>query len=116
MYVMGGRGFCKDWVYLPEGKYPELLKDTEPLYNEDRIRECMNRCVYAAEQNNMGSKGSSSTEISDQAFYIRKSDQHCGCSSGSCRSRAANNGYTSYYIYETDSSKISSSSTILCFI
>ena len=113
---MGGRGFCKDWVYLPEGGYPELLTDTETLYNEDRISECMNRCVDAAEKNNMGSKGSSSTKISDYAFYIRTSDQHCGCSSGSCRKRASDNRYTSYYIYETDSGKICSSSTILCFI
>ena len=95
-YVKAGNGYCKDWVYLPEGKYPNLLTVSDPLYNEDRIKECMNRCLHASSRGLGGSKGEYETRIRDHAFYIRHSDQGCGCSSGTCSDRKSS-GYTSYY-------------------
>ena len=89
-YVLAGDGYCDDWVYLPEGKYPALISDvSNTLYNEDRIQECMNRCTNAAK---------TSAKISNKAFYI-KSDRRCGCSSGACSTRKGS-GYTSYFTVE----------------
>ena len=99
-YAIAGNGYCKDYIDLPEGEYPSLLDSNDPLYNTDRVRECMNRCVFAAEQ---GYKGiyNSYDPISDNAFIIRRSDQHCRCSSGSCSSIRSDglysSEYTSYY-------------------
>ena len=86
---MAGYGYCKDYAYLPEGGYPSLLDKSDPLYDEDRIKECMNRCVYALNKEE-------DTKIRDLAFYIRDSDQRCACSSGTCYSRKSS-GYTSYH-------------------
>ena len=95
-YAIAGKGYCNDWVYLPEGGYPSLLTISDPLYNEDRIKECMNRCLHASSLGLSGSKGEYETRIRDHAFYIRHSDQGCGCSSGTCSDRKSS-GYTSYY-------------------
>ena len=43
----------------------------------------MNRCVDAADKNLTGYSGGDKN-IRDLAFYVRKSDQHCACSSGAC--------------------------------
>ena len=75
-YAVAGDGHCDDWVYLPEGAYPELLTDSDPLFDEDRIQECMNRCVHASKQGLLGSRGSGDRTIRNHAFYIR-SDQRC---------------------------------------
>ena len=84
-YALAGDGYCKDWVYLPEGGYPALLSTSASLYNKDRIEECMNRCVDAADKNLTGYySGDIFKNIRDLAFYIKKSDQRCGCSSGAC--------------------------------
>ena len=94
-YAIAGNGYCKDYINLPEGEYPSLLGSTDPLYNTDRVRECMNRCVFAAEQ---GYKRYQSDDpISDKAFIIRRSDQHCRCSSGSCSSIRSDGVYSSKY-------------------
>jgi hypothetical protein len=97
-YALAGNGYCKDWVYLPEGGYPKLLSKSNPLYNEDRIEECMNRCVYAAKQGLLGSHSSGhGRTIRNHAFYIG-SYQRCACSSGACSIRYGSGYYTSYYI------------------
>ena len=99
-YYVAGEGYCKDWVYLPEGAYPALLAPNDPKHNDDRIQECMNRCLYAAYRGLAGSKGSDGTRIGNQAFYIYNSNQGCGCSSGTCEANEES-GYTSYNIYDT---------------
>ena len=82
-FTLAGDGHCKDWVYLPEGGYPAPLNESNPLYNANRTQECMNRCVDAADKNLTGHSGGDKN-IRDLAFYVRKSDQHCACSSGAC--------------------------------
>ena len=94
-YAIAGKGYCKDYINLPEGFYPSLLGSTDPLYSTDRIRECMNRCVFAAEQGYIGIE--SDDPISDKAFTIRRSDQHCQCSSGSCSSIRSDGTYSREY-------------------
>ena len=86
-FTLAGDGHCKDWVYLPEGGkvYPALLNESNPLYDVNRTQECMNRCVDAADKNLTGYySGDIFKNIRDLAFYIKKSDQRCGCSSGAC--------------------------------
>ena len=96
-YAVAGDGHCDDWVYLPEGAYPELLTDSSPLYNVDRIQECMNRCVNAASTGSIGSNSHGDPKIRDRAFYIRKSDQQCGCSSGACSTLTPDPSFRSYF-------------------
>ena len=45
---MAGYGYYKDYAYLPEGGYHSLLNKSDHLYDKDRIKDCMNRCVYAS--------------------------------------------------------------------
>ena len=113
-YYAAGNGYCKDWVYLPEGGYPAPLAPDDPLYSHDRIQECMNRCFYAAYQGLAGSSGSDGTEIGNQAFYIKTLNQRCGCSSGTCEPNEGT-GYTSYKIYDTASSILNRLYTIISF-
>ena len=97
-FTIAGDGNCVDWVYLQEGPYPELLNESNPLYNVNRTQECMNRCVDAADNGLNGSKGDSGeTTIRDLAFFVRVSDQHCGCSSGACSTRSTDPNYISYH-------------------
>ena len=95
-FTIAGDGNCVDWVYLQEGPYPELLNESNPLYNVNRTQECMNRCVDASIRGLSGSRDAVDTPIRDHAFYIRQSDQGCGCSSGECSERMST-GYASYY-------------------
>ena len=97
-YGLAGDGYCEGWVYLPEGGYPEPLTESDPLYDVDKIRECMNRCVYAANKGLIGSRGASDTTIRDLAFYIRLDDQQCACSSGACSTRITDTAFRSYFI------------------
>jgi len=84
-YESIGDGYCSNWKYLPEGGYPNLLAEGSSLYDTDRIRECMNRCLDAY-------PGSTS-------FYVKTSDNNkCGCSSDHCSSRASSSAYTSFRI------------------
>jgi hypothetical protein len=84
-YIKIGDGYCSDWKYLPEGGYPNFLSKSSPLFSTDRTRECMNRCLDAYPDS--------------QAFYIRTSDNKCGCSSGQCQSTSGTaTSYTSYKI------------------
>ena len=98
-YAPAGKGYCNDWVFLPEGAYPELLNLDHPLYNKDRIQECMNRCVDAAKQGLHGYRRSGDTTIRNSAFYLN-SDLRCGCSSGACSTRTTQ-GYSGYRSYLT---------------
>ena len=104
-YAIAGRGYCTDHIALPEGKYPELLSINETLYDKDRIRECMTRCLDAVQEDTLGSQNNGGSLIGDKAFHIRDSDQRCGCSSGPCSSIRASLGYTSYYIQDGVSGK-----------
>ena len=99
-YTIAGIGHCKDWVYLPEGGYPQLLDDSKPLYNVDRIQECMNRCVHAADNGLIGSQSSGDTKIRDLAFSINLSNQRCGCSSGECSVLTPDHAFRSFYIVQ----------------
>ena len=83
MYWSIGAGYCSDWKYLPEGAYPDLLQPSQPLYNADRVEECLNRCVDAYPNTT--------------AFYVRTNDNKCACNSGACSGdRAALLKYHSY--------------------
>ena len=82
-----GQGYCQDWRYLPEGGYPGRLPTSSPMYNADHRTECMNRCLNAVGQN----------EIGNQAFYTRTSGQ-CACSQGACASLSNSGSYRSYHI------------------
>eukprot|EP00493_Phyllostaurus_siculus_P003220 UN03234 len=57
-----GTGWCASWRYLPEGGYPVFLNDSDPLYDADRIRECMNRCLVAYESG-------AAAGIGNEGFY-----------------------------------------------
>ena len=113
-YYVAGEGYCKDWVYLPEGGYPAPLAHNDPKYSDDRIQECMNRCLYAAYRGLAGSEGSDGTRIGNQAFYIKASNQGCGCSSGTCEANGGS-GYTSYNIYDTVSGILNRLCTIYTY-
>jgi hypothetical protein len=79
-----GAGYCSDWEYLPEGAYPDLLQPSQPLYNADRVEECLNRCVDAYPNT--------------IAFYVKLTDGNkCACSSGACSGdRPTQDKYHSY--------------------
>ena len=77
-------------MYLPEAGYPasgsgypDPLNESSHLYDVNRTQECMNRCVDAADKNLTGHSGGDKN-IRDLAFFVRKSNQRCGCSSGAC--------------------------------
>ena len=97
--IIAVRGYCDDFIYLPEGQFPPLLTKTSALYSEDRLRECMNRCIDAKGSIGYGSSGDA--RIDDQAFYIRKKDQHCACSTGTCTTRF-DFYYSSYHVQHSD--------------
>ena len=98
-YAIAGTGYCDDFIYLPEGQFPPLLTKTSALYSEDRLRECMNRCIDAKGSIGYGSSGDA--RIDDQAFYIRKKGQNCACSTGTCTTRW-DFGYLSYHVQHSD--------------
>ena len=95
---MASYGYCKDYAYLPEGGYHSLLNKSDPPYDKDRIKECMNRCVYALNKEE-------DTKIRDRAFYIRDCNQRCACSSAACYSRKSS-GYSSYHTIPGNSKKV----------
>ena len=97
-YAYAGFGHCNDWVYLPEGAYPALLAESNSLYNVDRIQECVNRCVYAADNGLTGFHSHGDPKISDLAFYVVESDGRCACSSGACSTLTPDPTFRSYYI------------------
>ena len=47
-YTIAGSGWCSDYSELPEGGYNTRISNENPLHHEDRIRECMNRCIDAS--------------------------------------------------------------------
>ena len=83
MYWSIGAGQCSDWKYLPEGAYPDLLQPSQPLYNADRVEECLNRCVDAYPNS--------------IAFFVRTNGKKCACYTGACSGdRVAKSKYHSY--------------------
>jgi hypothetical protein len=88
-YELIGMGWCASWKYLPEGGYPPHLSDSDPLYDADRVQECMNRCLAAGQE-----------DYSTEGFYIRNSDSTCGCAQPgrTCDDRTLHGGFTSYKI------------------
>ena len=97
-YAEIGGGHCSDWVYLPEGGYPDFLDSSHPLSSTDPVEECMYRCLDAATETANG--------IGDQAFYVN-SGGNCACASGSCSSQGgSSDSYTSYSILAPGSGQI----------
>ena len=89
---LGTVEYCGDYVYLPEGSYPALLNDDDELYDADRKKECLNRCLDAYGESTSGKK------IGNQAFYVKSNgDDRCACAVGDCKRRVAG-GYDSYKI------------------
>eukprot|EP01050_Picozoa_sp_SAG11_P027433 SAG11_NODE_6947_length_1221_cov_1.420677_1_plen_215_part_01 len=69
-YISIGDGYCADWIYPPEGAYPEFLPSSDPRYDPDRLQECANRCLdYASTANGYDT----------QAFYVN-AGRGCGWS------------------------------------
>ena len=98
IYSHLGTGYCSDWVYLPEGGYPDRLDAGDEDYDADPIQECMNRCLGHYEE--IGERASTAgEEVGDEAFYL-KSDDGCACAIGDCSSlkTGASDGYESYEI------------------
>ena len=100
-YEKIGVGYCNsDWVYLPEGSYPDRLTENDDFYDFDAIRECMNRCLNAYENSIAGAIGKNGdTTIGNQAFFIRSSDLHCACAQSDCPSQTSTD-YISYSMSE----------------
>lgn len=83
-------GYCDDYVYLSSGSYPDLLDESDPLYDEDRVRECMNRCL----DDNPNAK----------AFFVKyvNNEPRCACAKFYCAERSGSNTYTSYQINQCE--------------
>ena len=101
--MIAGSGWCSDYAELPEGGYNTRIGNENPLHHEDRIRECMNRCIDASARGAIPSLSSSyGNKIGDLAFFIRDRDQGCGCSSGTCMTTktysSTNDDFTSYHV------------------
>ena len=100
-YVHIGQGFCSDWVYLPIGSYPDHLTPQDPLYDADRLRECMNRCLESSHLGTLGAQGERTRNISSDAFYVLMPSQKCGCSSGICKTQEPSSVFESYRIFQS---------------
>lgn len=81
-YELLGPGRCHDYVYLSVGSYPPLLSHSDPLFDDDRVQECMNRCLHENSK--------------CKAFYL-KDYEFCACASSNCSSPSGSN-YTSYKV------------------
>ena len=90
-----GTGYCSDWVYLPEGAYPDRLNPDDELYDADPVQECLNRCLDAYVEAGTSTSTVDST-IGNQAFYL-KSNGRCACATGDCSSLVSSE-YESYAI------------------
>ena len=95
-YSYIGTGYCSDWVYLPEGGYPERLNADNTLYDADSIQECLNRCLGAYGE--AGARASTAGgKVGNQAFYLN-SNAGCACAVGDCSSKVSDSGFKSYAI------------------
>ena len=74
----------------------------------------MNRCVDAADKNLTGYSGGDKN-IRDLAFYVRKDNQRCGCSSGACTTATLTTdpAFISYHIVTGKSEALMKSLMIL---
>lgn len=69
-YVEVGVGQCTHPAYLMVGDFPELLDSSDPLFDADPIRECMNRCL-----NEVGESGPHHTPpTGGEGFAVKDSD------------------------------------------
>ena len=87
-----GNGYCSDYAYLLEGKYPDRLKREHTSYDDDPIRECLNRCLADSVSDN------NFNDIGNEAFYL-DSDDKCACSKGACSTQSGS-GYGAYKIIQ----------------
>ena len=83
-----GSGYCSDYIYLPEGSYPDRLNVGNALYDSDPIQECLNRCMAASVGGTVG----------NEAFYLN-SAKKCACAKGDCSSLKGS-GYDAYQIIQ----------------
>jgi len=87
-YTSVGSGYCNDQYHiLPSGTIfssAPLLGSWEPLYDSDRAKECMNRCINLCRN-----------EITH--FFIKNSDQSCACATG-CDDLQSPSNYEAYKI------------------
>ena len=90
-YSLIGQGYCGDYTYLPDGKYPERLNAGKASYDSDPIKECLNRCLDSYGKNTGQGK------IGNQGFYLRSSDSRCACAIGAC-TLTSSKKYLSYKI------------------
>lgn len=88
-----GIGYCGDYAYLPEGSYPDRLTRDHTSYDNDPIRECLNRCVAASVSKN------NSNDIGNEAFYLDYYEK-CACSKGACSTRSGGSDYNAYKIFQ----------------
>merc|ERR1719330_2281831 len=79
-----GTGWCANYEYLPEGKYPPHLHPDQPGWHRDKLQECSQRCQLAYN----GTK----------AFFVKRlaDAELCACArrGDSCSSRKP--GYEPY--------------------
>ena len=87
-----GTGYCSEYAYLLEGKYPDRLEDNHVSYDDDPIQECLNRCLAdSVSEKNVN-------DIGNEAFYL-DSDDKCACSKGGCSTQSGS-GYDAYKIIQ----------------
>ena len=82
-YELIGSGYCSDHVFLKDGRYPPLLSHANPLFDDDRVQECMNRCLH--------------DNPKCEAFYL-KDYELCACAFSNCSSQLGSSSFTSYRI------------------
>ena len=95
-----------DYNVLTQGYRPFHLKEGDPLYSTDKMRECMNRCLkqHSLEPkaySNLAFYVTSNTYSHGPSYYYR-----CQCASGPCENwdeRTDSKQYTAYRIYNTKS-------------
>jgi hypothetical protein len=84
-YDVLGAQACTDISYLSDEGivYPDLLPEDDPLYNTDRTRECMNRCL---------------DKYPEAKAFVLDANQRCACSLKYCSERGGSSSYSSYRI------------------
>lgn len=71
--LLRGPSYCSNYIYLPEGKYPQRLNFWHWLRSDDPEQECMQRCTHAAAM---------SSSYSARYFWLTHGTR-CGCAIGS---------------------------------
>eukprot|EP00931_Biecheleriopsis_adriatica_P073625 TRINITY_DN47874_c0_g1_i1.p1 TRINITY_DN47874_c0_g1~~TRINITY_DN47874_c0_g1_i1.p1 ORF type:complete len:1043 (-),score=134.68 TRINITY_DN47874_c0_g1_i1:72-2984(-) len=93
-YQLIGSGICHDSISLPEGAYPAFLDSSSTLHSPDPLKECANRCIYAAVDN---------AEYGTAAFHVNP-EKKCSCARGECSTQNTSGiyatGWASYRVVE----------------